>query len=136
MEEDIKISYETVFDKIKQYISDEKELSLIEKSYEFANDVHSGEKRLSGEDAIMHPLGVVYILTRIHTDYESICAAFLHETLKCGADIDEIEREFGSDIATLVKNVDKINRISLSAESEYQVNYYKRYLLGYVKTFV
>ena len=42
MEEDIKISYETVFDKIKQYISDEKELSLIEKSYEFANDVHSG----------------------------------------------------------------------------------------------
>lgn len=130
MEEDIKISYETVFDKIKQYISDEKELSLIEKSYEFANDVHSGEKRLSGEDAIMHPLGVVYILTRIHTDYESICAAFLHETLKCGADIDEIEREFGSDIATLVKNVDKINRISLSAESEYQVNYYKKILVG------
>ena len=129
MEEEV-LSIDDVFCNIKSYIIDEKQNDLITKAYDYAKEVHADEKRLSGEDFIIHPIGIVNILTKIHADYETLCAAFLHETLKSGADINDIEKVFGSNISKLVKEVDKINRISLSAESEYQINYYKKILVG------
>ena len=130
MEEEQKVTLEEVFNNIGQYIEDEEKISLIKKAYEFAKKIHEGEKRLSGEDLINHPIGIAYILTKIHADHESLCTAFLHEVLKAGVDISEVEENFGKPIAILVKEVDKINRISLSAENEYKINYYKKILIG------
>ena len=131
MEEELNITFEYFFDAVKSYIHDENELELIKKAYEFADKVHYGEKRRTGEDYIIHPLSVAYILTKIHSDYETLCAGLLHDVIK-NCDIDEsvLEKEFGSNITKLVKEVTKINRLSLSADSLYQINYYKKILVG------
>ena len=130
MEEEI-ISYETFIDAVKSYINDPIEIEVIEKSYEFAKKVHEGEKRLTGEDYITHPLTVAYILTKIHSDYETLSSALLHDVLENGVTTEsELESEFGSDITKLVKEVTKINKLSLNANSEYYINYYKKILVG------
>ena len=131
MEESNEITFENFFEAVKTYIKDKKELEMIKKAYDYAYKIHDGEKRLSGEDYIVHPLNVAYILTKIHSDYETLCAALLHDVIKMdNIDVKELEDEFGKDIAKLVKEVDKINRLSLSADSEYQINYYKKILVG------
>ena len=130
MEEE-KVTYESFYSVCKSYITDEYELKMIEKSYNYASKVHSGEKRNTGEDYINHPLNVAYILTKIHSDYETLCAALLHDVTRTdNITYEELESIFGKNIATLVKEVTRINNLSLSAESEYQINYYKKILVG------
>ena len=130
MQEDEIVTFDMLLNNAKKYIAEEN-IGIIEKSYEFASKIHSGTKRLSGEDYISHPLNVAYILTKIHSDYEALSAALLHEVLKTGnTSYSVLESEFGTDIATLVREVDKINRLSLSADSLYQINYYKKILVG------
>ena len=69
------LTYEKLEEKIKKYISDTEELSMIRKAYDFANEKHFGQKRLTGEDYIIHPLNVAYILTDIKADFETLSAA-------------------------------------------------------------
>lgn len=131
MEEELSMTFEHFYDAVKAYIEDEKELEVIKKAYEFANKIHTGEKRRTGEDYIIHPLNVAYILTRIHSDYETLSAGLLHDVIKTD-DVEEsvLEKEFGTNIAKLVKEVTKINKLSFSADSVYQINYYKKILVG------
>lgn len=131
MEQELSITFEQFFDAVKTYIEDEKELMVVKKAYEFSEKTHMGEKRRTGEDYITHPLNVAYILTKIHSDYETLSAALLHDVIK----MDNVEEsvlvnEFGHNIAKLVKEVTKINKLSFSADSEYQINYYKKILVG------
>ena len=131
MEQELSITFEQFFDAVKTYIEDEKELMVVKKAYEFSEKTHMGEKRRTGEDYITHPLNVAYILTKIHSDYETLSAALLHDVIK----MDNVEEsvlvnEFGYNIAKLVKEVTKINKLSFSADSEYQINYYKKILVG------
>lgn len=87
------------------YIDD---LSLISKAYYVASKLHKGQVRDSLEDYITHPVKVAKIIASMHGDEESICASLLHDTLE---DTDftkeDIEREFGFNIAFLVDGVTK-----------------------------
>ena len=104
MQEDEIVTFDMLLNNAKKYIAEEN-IGIIEKSYEFASKIHSGTKRLSGEDYISHPLNVAYILTKIHSDYEALSAALLHEVLKTGnTSYSVLESEFGTDIATLVRS--------------------------------
>jgi len=131
MEEEMNITFEYFFDIVKSYIEDDNELEVIKKSYGFAQNVHMNEKRRTGEDYITHPLNVAYILTKIHSDYQTLSAGLLHDVIKNG-NVDEsiLVNEFGEEITKLVKEVTKINKLSLSADSVYQINYYKKILVG------
>lgn len=131
MEQELSITFDIFFDAVKSYIDDEKELETIKKAYEFAEEKHYGQKRLNGEDYITHPLNVALILTKIHSDYETLCASLLHETIRTqGVEESEIISLFGENIGGLVSEVTKINKLSLSADSVYQINYYKKILVG------
>ena len=131
MEHELSITFEQFFNAVKTYIEDEQELEVVKKAYEFSEKTHMGEKRRTGEDYITHPLNVAYILTKIHSDYETLSAALLHDVIKMNnVKEDELTNEFGPDIAKLVKEVTKINKLSFSADSEYQINYYKKILVG------
>lgn len=131
MEQELSITFEQFFDAVRSYIDDEKELEIVKKAYEFAKITHTGEKRRTGEDYITHPLNVAYILTKIHSDYETLCAGLLHDVIKMDNVEEEVlVNEFGTNIAKLVKEVTKINKLSFSADSEYQINYYKKILVG------
>ena len=126
------ICFEELLDVVKTYNKNEQELDIIKKSYEYAKEKHLSEKRLTGEDYIIHPLRVAYILTDIKADYATISAALLHDVYH---DIDTIEteitKEFGKEIASLVKGICKINQISFDTDgSQDKIKTQRKILVG------
>ncbi len=131
MKDKPKLTFEELLEKIKTYIQDEKQLDMINKSYEFASIKHKGQKRLNHTDYIKHPLNVAYILASINADYQTICAALLHDTMEmCGVSKEELEDNFGNEIASLVDGVTKINRLNYNGDTESQVANHRKILVG------
>ena len=125
------LTIEKLMKKIKSYITDSDELNVIEEAYNFASIKHFGQKRLTGEDYIIHPLNVAYILTRISADYETLSAALLHDVVEdCNVSIEEIEEKFGHNISILVDGVTKINKLNLSGTTEALINNQRKILVG------
>ena len=115
----------------KRYIDSEDELNTIKKAYEYASEVHKNDVRKSGELYMKHPLNVAYILTDLQADSDTISAALLHDTVHIGkADIKDIEKKFGKDITSLVAGITKINNLNVFTDSETQINYYKKIIIG------
>ncbi len=115
----------------KKYIKDESEIETIRKAYDYAKEVHKNDIRKSGEEYMHHPLNVAYILTDLYADSDTLSAALLHDTIHIGnADISDIENKFGEDISFLVKGITKINKLNLFTNSENQINYYKKIIIG------
>ena len=95
---------------------------LILKAYTFAKDNHAEQKRISGENYIMHPLNVANILSEINLDDETICAALLHDVVEdTPVTKEELAKEFGEEIATMVDGVTKLRKTPI---------YYKRRTTG------
>lgn len=94
-------------------------LPLIKKAYYFAEELHKGQIRQSGEPYITHPLSVAYILAEMYADTDTICAALLHDTLEDTDTTKEIiEKEFGLSVANLVDGVTKISKMNFSSKKE------------------
>lgn len=128
----VKISkYIQLEEKLKKYIKNEEELKEIRKAYIFANTKHNGQKRNSGEDYIIHPLNVAFILAGIHADSKTIEAALLHDTIEdCEVTYEEIENLFGVEVAKLVESITKINRLNFSGDTEALIANQRKILVG------
>jgi guanosine-3',5'-bis(diphosphate) 3'-pyrophosphohydrolase len=101
--------------KAGQYLPAEK-LKVLEEAFLFAAEKHKGQKRLSGEPFMEHPLQTAIILAELQLDASSLAAALLHDTLEdCGVSIEEIQDRFGAEIARLVDGTTKLGKVSLSA---------------------
>ena len=88
------------------------DIRLIERAYEVAAHWHAGQKRLSGDPYITHPLAVATILAELGMNHETICAALLHDTVEDTAyTLAELRREFGEDVAALVDGVTKLDKV-------------------------
>lgn len=112
-------NYEDIEKAIKKYITSEDEINLIKKAYDYASEAHFGDIRKSGEPYIQHPVSVAMILTDIYADYQTICAALLHDTVEdTPSTIEDIEKLFGNEIALLVNGVTKLNQINFSTEND------------------
>lgn len=110
------------------------EINLIKKAYEYALVHPKGRKRLNGDDYILHPLNVAFILTDLNIDCASICASLLHETVNHGgATIEEIKELFGEEISDLVFSISKINRLELTDDSNAGSLYLRKVLVGLAK---
>ena len=93
--------------------------NLIQKAYKLAEKAHSGQKRLSGEDYIIHPLSVAYFLSNLGLDSSTIAAGLLHDVLEdTKVTIQELKKEFGEDITFLVEGVTKLKRLDKIANPE------------------
>jgi len=75
-------NFTILIENIKTYITEEYKLNLITKAYNLANEKHYGQFRRSGEAYIIHPLNVTQILVDINADYETLCAALLHDVVE------------------------------------------------------
>lgn len=125
------LTFETLMKKIKTYITDQEKLELITQAYDLANNKHYGQFRRSGESYITHPLNVAYILTEINADYETLCAALLHDVVEdCNVTLEEIKEQFGDNIRILVDGVTKINKLSFGAEKEAELANQRKILVG------
>lgn len=86
----------------------------IKRAWEFAKAAHTGQKRLSGEPFVSHPLNVALILASWKLDLVSIIAALLHDTVEDGgATREDLVKEFGEDVALLVDGVTKVTELRL-----------------------
>ena len=116
-------------DLIKIY--DEKEIEVIDKVYEFASKKHEGRKRKTGDIYISHPIAVAKILLELNVDYVTICAALLHETINHGnTTYEELEKEFGEEIAKIVDVISKINKLKLADDKESSSHYLRKIVVG------
>ena len=90
----------------------ESDRKLIEKAFELAKSAHAGQKRLSGEEYLSHPLHVAYFLSELGMDSATIIAGILHDTIEDTlVTYKDLEKEFGKDIAFLVEGVTKLSKI-------------------------
>lgn len=127
----IKITIDDLIDKFKKYNDNEKDITLIRSAYDYAEKKHFGQKRISGDDYILHPLNVALILTEISADAPCMAAALLHDTIEdSDATKEEIEELFGSEVALLVDGVTKINKINFSSDSEASAANQRKILVG------
>ena len=112
------------------------DLEKIEQAFSYAKEMHEGQMRLSGEPYIMHPVSVAEIVAGLGLDTDSICAAFLHDTVEdCPdkTDLTEITRMFGTDVALLVDGVTKIKSINIEDKEEAQIESIRKMLLAMSK---
>lgn len=95
----------------RQKFADDKDYQKIVLALDFATEKHAGQKRLSGEPYIIHPIAVATILCEWNMDRDSVVAGLLHDVAEdTGTDLSEIGAKFGDDVALLVDGVTKISK--------------------------
>ena len=92
---------------------------LVRRAFDFAERAHAGQTRRSGEEFILHPLGVARISAELHLDEKTIAAALLHDVIEdTGAEPAELRAEFGDEVAQLVEGVTKLTRITFQSREQ------------------
>jgi len=107
------------------------DVDLIRRAYEFSAVVHKGQKRLSGEPYLIHPVEVAAIITDLRLDVASVVTGLLHDTVEDTlTTLPELEEKFGAEIAALVDGVTKISQISFSSREEKQAENFRKMILA------
>ena len=115
--------------------SDQSELEMVQKAFEFANEAHKGVRRRSGEPYILHPIAVAKIVvSNIGLGYKSIIAALLHDVVEdTDYTVDDLRNLFGDKVATLVEGLTKIKTVldneDKAEKKSMQAENFKRILL-------
>ena len=108
--------YQVLIARVRKY-HPSADISMIEKAYRIAKEAHEGQLRKSGEPYIIHPLWVGIILADLEMDKETIVAGMLHDTVEDTVMTEEdVEREFGPEVALLVNGVTKLGQLSYSQD--------------------
>lgn len=95
------------------------DLALLNRAYTTAEKLHEGVKRKSGEPYITHPLAVATIAAEIGMDTTTVVAALLHDTVEdTDYSLEELSRDFGSEVARLVDGVTKLDKVVLGSAAE------------------
>lgn len=118
------------------YITNEADRKMIENAYLLAEKKHAGIVRRSGEAYIIHPIEVAYIVAGLNTGPATICAALLHDTVEdTDLTIEDIQEQFGEDIAGIVDALTKIQRMKLSKmdQEEFEAEDHRKIFLGMAK---
>ena len=111
------LTLKDLLDNVKNYNLEG--LEQIEKAYKYAERLHEGQYRQSGEPYISHPLNVAYILSELHADTDTICAGLLHDTLEdTNITKEDIAADFNKDVANLVDGVTKISKMNFSTKED------------------
>jgi GTP diphosphokinase / guanosine-3',5'-bis(diphosphate) 3'-diphosphatase len=110
------------------------QVGRIREAAEFGASVHQGQKRLSGEPFIAHPVAAAAILADLHLDTDTIVAAILHDVIEdTPTPKDQLAARFGADVAELVDGVTKLDQIKFKSREEAQAESFRKMLLAMVR---
>ena len=128
------VLYQELIKSVKKY-HPSTDISMIEKAYKVASEAHKDQKRKSGEPYIIHPLCVAIILADLELDKETIVAGLLHDAVEdTWMTYEEVEKEFGSEVALLVDGVTKLGQLSYSKDKvEVQAENLRKMFLAMAK---
>ncbi|MDI3496446.1 MAG: diphosphokinase / guanosine-3,5-bis(diphosphate) 3-diphosphatase [Patescibacteria group bacterium] len=102
---------------------------VLKKAFLFAEKAHAGQMRKNNEPYIQHPLHTAYILAEIRADLPTVTAGILHDVPEdTDITLEEIEEEFGAEVASLVKGVTKLGKIKYRGIERYRENLKKMFL--------
>jgi GTP diphosphokinase / guanosine-3',5'-bis(diphosphate) 3'-diphosphatase len=122
-----------LLNKVSAYLPPE-QVQRIREATEFGAEAHQGQKRVSGEPYITHPLAAAEILADLHLDADTIVGAILHDVIEdtpiAKADIAE---RFGNDVAEIVDGVTKLDQIRFKNRQEAQAESFRKMLLAMVR---
>ena len=108
--------------------------SMIERAYQVALAAHAGQTRKSGEPYIHHPLSVATIVARQGLDDVTVAAALLHDAVEdTSVSLDDLERDFGSDVRLIVDGVTKLERLHFDTREEQQAASVRKMLVALAK---
>lgn len=106
-------------------------LELIRKAYVYAAAAHAGQNRLSGEPYLSHPLAVAHTLAELGFDEATVVAGLLHDTVEdTKATIEELDEQFGEEVADIVDGVTKISMIPFDSKEEAQAENIRKMILA------
>ncbi|MCZ0756118.1 RelA/SpoT family protein [Anoxybacillus sp. J5B_2022] len=124
------LTAEQVIEQASRYLS-EKDVEMIKKAYEFAKEAHRDQYRKSGEPYIIHPIQVAGILVDLKMDATTIAAGFLHDVVEdTAATKEDLEKEFGDEVAMLVDGVTKLGKIKYKSHEEQQAENHRKMFLA------
>lgn len=127
------LTIDELINEVKKYNQNCNE-ELIRNCYEFAAKAHEGQKRMSGEEYITHPLNVAQILTTLQMDDETICAALLHDVIEdTNYSYEDVSLKFSENIANLVNGVTKLGKVQYTTKEEQEAESLRKMLLAMAK---
>lgn len=124
------IRIQEILDTIASYNPDA-DLALVQKAYVYAAAAHAGQTRLSGEPYLSHPLEVANTLAHLRLDDATIVAGLLHDTVEdTKATIEDIDDNFGEEVADIVDGVTKISLMTFESKEEQQAENIRKMILA------
>jgi RelA/SpoT family (p)ppGpp synthetase len=122
-----------LLDTLESYLPG-KQIEQIAEAYKFGAAAHEGQTRKTGEPYITHPIAVAQELADMHLDSEAIMAAILHDTVEdTAATLEEIEAQFGNEVALLVDGVSKLDQIQFHSRAEAQAESFRKMMLAMIE---
>ncbi len=124
------MTHQQLIDAIQTYQPDAN-TGLLTQAYEFSERVHQGQKRRSGEPYFVHPAEVARILTDMKLDVPTVITGLLHDTVEDTlTTLEELEQQFGTEVAGLVNGVTKISQIHFTTREERQAENFRKMILA------
>jgi GTP pyrophosphokinase len=112
-------------------IQPQADLDLLRRAYAFAARAHQGQLRRSGEPYVLHSVAVAHILADLRMDATTVAAGLLHDVPEdTPQTLEEVRREFGDEIATLVDGVTKLGKIQWKSQEEKQAENLRKMFLA------
>ena len=103
----------------------------IKEAYDLAVQAHEGQKRISGEPYIIHPIEVACILAELGIDSDCICAGLLHDVVEdTDVTVEQVKKQFGADVALMVDGVTKLGQLPLFTKEEQQAENVRKMLFA------
>lgn len=124
------MTLDALVEKVRAYYP-EAQTDLIEKAYHFSERMHQGQTRRSGEPYFVHPVEVAKIISDMKLDVPSIVTGLLHDTVEDTlTSPEQVEKEFGNEIAALVDGVTKISKINFKTREERQAENFRKMIIA------
>lgn len=110
------------------------DVELLARAYRFSERAHSGQTRRNGDPYVTHCVEVAKILAELQLDSVTVASGLIHDVVEdTPVTIEEVEREFGREIAQIVDGLTKIGHLPLTSTQERQVENYRKLLLSIAK---
>lgn len=124
---------EKLISKVEQY-NPEADMELLIKAYNLCQSAHEGQYRNSGEKYFIHPVNVAKILANLNMDTSTIIAGLLHDVIEdTNIGYEQIEEEFGTEIADLIDGVTKLKKLQYKTKQENQAENLRKMVLAMAK---
>lgn len=122
------IAIDNLVDELQKYCC-KSDLGMVRLAFDFAAEAHKGQLRFNGEQYISHPLSAAYILALMRIDINIIIAALLHDVPEdTTVTLDEIEKNFGKDVANMVRGITKLGKLKYRGVERYLENLRKMFV--------